>query len=227
MSPTFAFLRENAFAMILFRFSVRLSALRQAGPLCCFFFLLVLAACSNIETVDNTDENGQREHYQRRKKDFAKEGFYQRFRADGSKAEEANYLNDSLQGERKYFYPNGKVESIEHYQMGVIHGKFEAFYEDGTHKVEQTFVNGALEGESLAYYPNGQLKERVMLKNNDENGPFTEYYENGKLKAEGSYLPSEDGPLEEGELKEYDENGELIRIADCKQGVCLTRWKKQ
>jgi len=32
--------------------------------------------------------------------------------------------------------------------------------------------------------------------------------------------------LEEGTLKEYDEKGQLVRIANCKSGTCLTQWKK-
>jgi antitoxin component YwqK of YwqJK toxin-antitoxin module len=124
------------------------------------------------------------------------------------------------------------VESIEHYQKGEYHGKYQKFYESGQLKIEQEFVDGAMQGFSLRYYPNGVLEEKVTIRDSEENGPFWEYYENGNLKTEGSYAPSEDASfsdnvsLEQGELKEYDENGQLIRIADCNKGVCLTRWKK-
>ncbi len=134
---------------------------------------------SPIEKVEHKNDQGQLERFERRKKDFAKEGLYQRFSEKGELLEEAQYSNDSLDGERKYFYANGKV------------------------------------------------KEKVMLHNNDENGPFTEYYENGAIKAEGNYIPGEDVPLEQGELREYDETGQLIRIADCQSGICHTKWKKE
>ncbi len=190
--------------------------------------LLVQTFCkdSHLETVENRDSDGRLERYQRRKTDFAKEGLYQRFSPEGTLLEEAHYLNDSLNGERKYFFPNGTVESIEHYQKGEYHGKYQKFYESGQLKIEQEFVDGAMQGFSLRYYPNGVLEEKVTIRDSEENGPFWEYYENGNLKAEGSYVPSEDASLEQGELKEYDENGQLIRIADCNKGVCLTRWKK-
>jgi len=180
-----------------------------------------------IETTEAKNDRGQLERWQRRKDNFAKDGLYQRFSPAGALIEEAHYLADSLEGERKYFFPNGKVESIERYQNNQIHGKFQAFYEDGQLKIEQDFVQGALTGLSIRYHPNGKIQEKVILKDNVENGPFSEYHENGNLKTEGTYAPNEEGDgLEEGEIKEYDETGQLIRIADCKNGVCLTRWKK-
>ncbi|MCY7329984.1 MAG: toxin-antitoxin system YwqK family antitoxin [Saprospiraceae bacterium] len=192
------------------------------------FFLALFFACtgSNIETVETKDEQGRLERYERRKKDFAKAGLYQKFHPDGKVYKEARYTNDTLDGECKYFRPNGSLESVEHYTHGVLDGKYASYYENKQVQVEQTYVNGALQGLSTAYYPNGKVKEKVMLRDNDENGPFTEYYENGQLKAEGQYTPGEDGPLEQGELKEYDEQGQLVRVANCVSGVCTTKEKK-
>ena len=191
-----------------------------------FIFLALFFACtgSAVETIETKDEQGRIERYQRRKKDFAKEGLYQKFHPDGKVVlKEAHYINDTLDGECKYFRPTGGLESIEHYVHGVLDGKYETYYENKQLQIEQTYVNGALQGLSTAYYPNGKVKEKVMLRDNDENGPFTEYYENGQLKAEGQYTPGEDGPLEQGELKEYNEQGELVRVANCIDGVCLTK----
>ncbi len=181
-----------------------------------------------IETTEAKNDRGQLERWQRRKDNFTKEGLYQRFSPENVLIEEAHYLADSLEGERKYFFPNGKVESIEHYKNNKMHGKYQAFYEEGQLKIEQDFVQGALEGWSIRYFPSGKIQEKVQLKDNVENGPFTEFHENGNLKTEGNYTPNKDGDegVEEGELKEYDESGQLTRIADCKDGMCLTRWKK-
>jgi len=191
--------------------------------------LIGAARCTGpqIETVETKDEQGRIERFERRKKDFAKEGLYQKLQADGKLLQEAHYVNDSLDGEFKYFYASGQPESVERYTRGVLNGKYESYYENGQLHVEQTYVNGALQGLSTAYYPNGNLKEKVTLKDNDENGPFKEYYENGVLKTEGQYAPGEEMPLEQGELKEYDEQGQLVRIANCTNGVCLTKWKKE
>jgi antitoxin component YwqK of YwqJK toxin-antitoxin module len=180
-----------------------------------------------IETVESHDDEGRLERYQRNKKDFAKEGVYQKLSADGKLLEEAHYHQNLLEGERKYYYPGGSVESIETYKAGQYQGKYRKFYENGTPRIEQEYVDGALQGLSIKYYPNGAVEERVTMKDNEENGPFQEYYDNGNLKTEGSYAPFEsESALEQGELKEYDENGQVVRIADCVNGRCTTRWKK-
>jgi antitoxin component YwqK of YwqJK toxin-antitoxin module len=194
-------------------------------------FMILIAtpyACDSngIETVEQRNEQGQTERFQRRTKSKAKHGLYQKLASDGKLLEETRYINDTIDGEHKTYFTNGKPECIEHYSHGSYDGKYQRYFESGNLQVEQTFVKGAMQGSSVSYYPNGTVKEKVVLKDSEENGPFTEYYENGTLKAEGSYLPGDDGPLEEGELKEYDETGQLIRIAECKKGVCLTKWKK-
>ncbi|HLP93504.1 MAG TPA: toxin-antitoxin system YwqK family antitoxin [Saprospiraceae bacterium] len=191
--------------------------------------LLLLSFCAQdpLETVEQKNDRGQLERFQRRKDNQKREGLFQRYSAEGVLLEEAHYLADSLDGERKYFSASGQLESIERYQNNKIHGKFQAFYPDGKVKIEQDFVAGALTGFSIRYYPNGQIQEKVQLKNNVEDGPFVEYHENGQLKTEGTYAPNEEGDgLENGELKEYDESGQLIRVADCQNGMCLTKWKK-
>lgn len=191
--------------------------------------LLFLAACAGeppVETIENRDSLGNMERFERRKKDFAKHGRYQRFSPEGKLLEEAIYQNDSLHGERRLFYTNGQVDIVEHYDNGTFSGKYQKFSDKGVLMVEQTFVKGQIEGLSLAYHTNGTVAEKVMFKNGEENGPFTEYYDTGVLKTEGNYVPTEDGPLEDGELKEYDTTGALVRIADCKLGMCQTRWKK-
>jgi antitoxin component YwqK of YwqJK toxin-antitoxin module len=202
-------------ARFLFRLAVGLLVLSQ-----------IFCKENSLETVESRDAEGRLERFQRRKTDFAKEGLYQKFAPDGKLLEEASYRNDTLDGERKYFYPNGALESIERYRRGQYHGKYQKFYENGQLQIEQEFVDGAMQGLSLGYYQNGVLAEKVTIRDNDENGPFWEYWENGNLQTEGTYASNEVESWEQGELKEYDENGQLIRIADCKNGVCMTRWKK-
>ncbi|HAD13229.1 MAG TPA: hypothetical protein DCF33_12430 [Saprospirales bacterium] len=203
---------------------MKITHLLLAGAMIMF---LVFCTQDPLETWEQKNDRGQLERFQRRKDNQKREGLYQRYSAEGILLEEARFLADSLHGERKYFSATGQLESIEHYQHNKIHGKFQSFYPDGKIKIEQDFVEGALTGFSIRYYPNGQMEEKVQLKNNVEDGPFTEYHENGQLKTEGTYAPNEEGDgLENGELKEYDESGQLIRLAECQNGMCLTKWKK-
>lgn len=190
-------------------------------------FLALCFACTGnpLETIETKDDQGRVERYQRRTKDFAKAGLYQKFHPNGKVYQEAHYTNDTLDGECRYFRADGSLETVERYAHGLLQGKYEGYYENNQLRIEQMYVNGALEGWSMAYYPNGKMKEKVMLRNNEEDGPFTEYHENGQPKAEGRYTPGADGPLEQGELKEYNEQGVLVRVANCVDGVCLTKEK--
>jgi len=187
--------------------------------------LVILFSCGgDIEIVEQKNEEGKIvERFQRRKSDFAKQGFYEKFSPEGVKIEEATFENDTLDGKRIIFYENGNAQYIENYNHGQFEGAYLAYFENGKLKLEGNYENGAMKGEWKAYYDNSQLKEIVNFENNEENGPFVEYHENGKLKAEGSYL---EGDKEHGELKLYDENGELMRRMMCDRGICSTVWQR-
>jgi antitoxin component YwqK of YwqJK toxin-antitoxin module len=190
--------------------------------------LIGLTSCqSDTEIIETTNEFGRKIRYERKKSDFAKHGKYESFGENGVLTEETYYENDTLHGTRKYFYSNGKVESEEQFAHGLHHGPYRKYFESGRLEIQQEFINDAMEGMSIRYYPNGQKMEEVMIVHNDENGPFKEYYDNGVLKTEGNYIFIDDTAAEQGELKEYDSTGVLVRIADCEQGVCRTQWRKE
>lgn len=190
--------------------------------------LLTLSACQpKIETITTTDEFNNKICFQQRASDKQKEGKYQRYYSNGVLAEEAEYKNDSLHGYRRYYYESGKLQSEEGFEHGLNHGTYKKYSEAGNLEIVQTFINGAMEGNSIRYYPNGQVMEEVMIVHNEENGPFKEYYENGHLKAEGSYIFVDDAAAEQGELREYDTTGVLVRIANCESGICRTKYKRE
>ena len=184
--------------------------------------ILVLAACSSVEKVEKTDEYQYKEVYHVSKKTGEKEGIYQKYAPDGSLYELAHFSEDQLHGERHLMYGTGKVEIMETYEQGKYHGPARTYYEDGQLKTEGQYVNNVAEGIWKGYYPNGTLREEVHYANNQEEGPFKEWHENGNIKAEGSY---KDGDNEHGELKLYDDNGQLLRKMDCVLGACTTVWK--
>ncbi len=185
---------------------------------------LLLAACaSDVETVEVYNEYGERERFERRKRDYARHGLYQRFDRQGRLREEAHYRNDTLHGVRTLYYSNGQPEQVEHYEAGLHHGPVTLYFENGQKHLEQTFVRGVLEGISTRWYPNGTLREKVMLHNNEENGPFTEWYENGRIKAQGTYL---EGDNEHDTLRLYDTLGQLERLMWCQKGRCRTIWQR-
>ena len=191
--------------------------------------ILFALACGDqdngLETVENKTETGQLiEKYTRRKSDFAKQGKYEKYGDNGKLYIEANYTNDTLDGERKIYREDGTLEAVENYINGSYEGKYQSFYPNGQVKFEGEYTNNAMEGVWKGYYESGQLKEEVMMENNNENGYFKEYDEQGKLTTEGNYL---NGPFEKGELKVYDENGEVITRKICHRGICRDIWTKE
>ncbi len=187
--------------------------------------LALLSHCSSkLERVETTNEYGYTERYRRDRETYAREGTYQRYNTQGELVEQAEYRNDSLIGERILFYENGDTQIVETYRNGAFEGPYRLYYEGGPVQQEGRYVNNVMEGEWKGYYPSGQLKEVVTFRNNTENGPFREWHENGQLKAEGTYR---DGDNEHGELKLYDEQGELERVMNCDMGMCETTWAKE
>jgi len=199
--------------------------------LCFLFSLVLIFSCnSKLETIETKDEYGYAIKYSRKKTDFAKQGLYTKYYPSGGLYEEANYVNDTLHGERKLYYENGNLEIVENYDHGLFTSTFNRYFENGDLQLEGFYENNKATGVWTRYYANGKIKDSVTLVDNDENGPFTEYYENGNLKAEGTFKgvdPDTGYPLEHGLLKMYDESGELEKKMECNLGRCTTIWKKE
>lgn len=198
-----------------------------------YFALLAIAIAAaapsckpkvELEEVEAEDGYGYLEKYQRRKDDFAREGWYQKLSPEGNKVEEAQYQRDTLHGLRILYGENGDTLVVETYRMGWFDGPFRAFRTGGELEIEGQYEANVMHGLWKRYYPGGQLMEVVTFADNEENGPFVEYWQNGNIKAEGTYL---NGDHEHGLLKMYDENGELARTMNCERGVCRTVWKAE
>ncbi|MCB0703752.1 MAG: toxin-antitoxin system YwqK family antitoxin [Saprospiraceae bacterium] len=188
----------------------------------CFFGLLFFACNEPLDEVEVKDDSGQViERFTVLKGTFTRDGRYQAFYPSGELMEEAYYANDTLNGLRRMFYENGTVQIEEHYEMGKFIGSFKAYHANGKLELAGEYINNAMEGEWRGYYDNGQLREVVLFSGNQENGPFVEYYDNGNVKAEGTYL---NGDTEQGLLQEYNEEGVLVRKAECDNGACKTIW---
>ncbi len=193
-----------------------------------FLAISFIFSCSgNLESIETKDEHGYTIKYTRNKDDFSKQGLYTSSYPSGKKYETANYIRDTLHGERLVYYENGNVEILETYEMGKFTSPYKRFFENGQVQQEGNYDNNIAVGEWKKYYENGQLEEIVTLADNEENGPFKEYYENGNLKAEGNYMGFDEvssRPREHGLLKMYNEEGTLIKKMDCNLGICRTTW---
>ncbi|MEM1216175.1 MAG: toxin-antitoxin system YwqK family antitoxin [Bacteroidota bacterium] len=202
------------FAMRLLNFALVLILLG-----CC------LMACKDTtEAVTETDEYGNTVTYNRDKETYGREGLYRVTSPDGTRMEEAQYVANTLSGLRILYHENGDTNIVETYVGDAFDGPYRVYGENGQLRQVGQYAKNEMTGEWRTFYANGQLKEAVQFANNQENGPFIEYHENGNLAAEGQYL---DGDHEHGELKVYDENGELQRRMECERGRCTTVWRAE
>lgn len=175
--------------------------------------LLVLSSCRKEKYIGTlVDYPGE------------KEGLIQAYTENGMLYEEGQFKQGVLDGYRKIYYPDGKLQIVETYKNGKFEGPFVKYHKNGKKKVEGKYVNSTMEGIWKTYYDTEALKDEVMMHDNLENGPFKEFYENGKLKAIGAY---KNGEFEHGPLQLFDESGTLIKKMDCENGICRTTWKKQ
>jgi len=85
-------------------------------------FCLFLYSCGP-DDVTTTFEDGTTKEVYSVNKEGKKEGVYKLFRENGSLQEESNFKNDQLSGERKIYFPDGKVvEVLENYVEGKMEG---------------------------------------------------------------------------------------------------------
>jgi len=205
----------------------------------------MLIACSNSTKETNNDDEQEevvelevvvkygpdstfKQEYQINKTNNQKHGWYKEYDKEGHLLVERTYVENRAEGIEKSYYITGELESEMQQKKGMYDGNFKYYYEDGTLKQEGTFVQDKMEGLIKTYYSDGTLKEEVTLVANLTQGPFKEYNENGTLKTEGGYTSKNDREaLEEGELKKYDENGELIEKMICREGQCCRIWTKE
>lgn len=190
-----------------------------------FLLSVAMTSCSNIETVENKNENGDLlERYERTKDNFEKQGLYTSFHPNGKIYEERHYIGNELHGQSKVYTEEGQLDYIENHVDGQYVGVYQKFHKNGQLSNEGNYVANEMTGIWKRWYEDGTLREEVNFSANNENGPFKEFHSNGQLKIQGMYS---NGDNEQGELMVYDENGELIEKKICEFGICGTTWRKE
>jgi antitoxin component YwqK of YwqJK toxin-antitoxin module len=187
-------------------------------------FLLVIMVFSSCKDkiIITSHETGEKFEEYQYTGDSLKHGFYKRYSQGGILLEEANYVEGKLEGERILYNAKGAKEISEIYLNNALNGPIKEFHENGKIRMTGVYKDNVLSGTVNVYYPSGSIREEVQFENNAEEGPFKEYHENGNIKWEGTYR---NGDNEFGLLKEYNEQGELIRKMMCdERAICTTTW---
>lgn len=186
-------------------------------------FLLFLAASCKIQVVSTKSTTGILEtKYQQLRKTEVRHGYYRLYHENGRLAMEMYYKNGKLHGEEMSYHQNGQLHYISSSEMGSYEGPFKYWYATGVLHQEGEYINNNIEGDLKTYYPNGVLKEIVSFSKSVENGAYIMYHQNGKIKEEGHFL---NGPIPEGTIKHYNDEGGFIRKQNCEKGTCETIWE--
>ncbi|MBL8001506.1 MAG: hypothetical protein JNL05_06050 [Flavobacteriales bacterium] len=175
------------------------------------------------------------------------QGPFEQFFDNGQVKHRATYQQGEPEGVVTYFFPSGKKEIEGRMVNGDRDGTWYYFNEDGTVQIQVLYKQGAYvkdrkeNGTFKEYYDDEKLKSEVTYKAGKKEGRFTEWNNDGqwvtrpvKLGPEGMEKGDMEQVLEgqtkrregtyrndllEGEVKEYDEHGKLLRTVTYVAGV--------
>lgn len=148
----------------------------------------------------------------------------------------------------KVFYPNGNLKESVDYKKGKLEGKGFFYYENGNIEHEVLYEDDKITGEYKTYFPSGEL-HRVSIYQNGKIASIQKTLDrNGNELESGSiedgsgtilnyfYYDKSDDPLillnsktyvdgeVSGELKYFDENGEVIASGKKEDGEYIAPW---
>lgn len=168
--------------------------------------------------------------------------------ANGKLKSEATYENGEAEGRMTFYHPNGNKEIEGQLVNGSRDGTWHYYNPDGSLQLVALYAKGELvkerkeNGTFTEYYDDEQPKSEVRYKKGKREGAFTEWHHNGAWmmkpmkadpelgtpggdlervlegqtkKREGTYV----NDLLEGDVKDYDEKGKLVKTTRFKAGV--------
>lgn len=94
-------------------------------------------------------------------------GKYREFFEDGTPCRESQYVDGSLDGERKTWYRNGKLRMTENFKANDNEGVTTLYYENGVKKAEISYKSDALHGPVKYYDAGGKLSTHYIFYNRD------------------------------------------------------------
>lgn len=178
------------------------------------------------------------------------EGKAEQFFPDGKAKYTAQFVKGEPEGVMTWYFPNGRKEIEGNTVNGDRDGSWFYYNEDGTVQIQVLYSKGEYvkdkkeNGTFNEYYDDEQVKSSVVYKKGLKEGTFTEYYDNGhwvdrpvKLGPEGAEKADVERALEgqtkkregtykndvlEGEVKEYDESGKLLKTTMYVNGQATT-----
>lgn len=188
-----------------------------------------------VVTYYSGGQMAEKEHFS----DGLREGESLSWFPNGIPKSTANYVGGEAQGKMTFYFPSGKKEIEGQVINGDRDGTWYYLNEDGTVQLQVLYAKGAVVKEKMEngtfteYFDDDRIKSEITYKKGKREGRFAEYHPNGKWvtrdipadpikgtpadiervlqgqtkKIEGTYKDD----LLDGEVKEYDENGKLVK----------------
>jgi antitoxin component YwqK of YwqJK toxin-antitoxin module len=154
--------------------------------------------------------------------DFELDSLWKFYDQDGKLLVDIHYKSGKKNGIKTTYLDKETVK--EHFTDDVKEGYTRYYYPDGKIKQEIPFIRGFEQGFGKEYnsdgvivtlteYKRGFIVDRIRINRKDGNGMkqgrWYTFYEHGNLKSEVVYKDNK----KNGYLKEYAENGDLLKIA--------------
>ncbi len=127
-------------------------------------------------------------------------------------------MNPQLKNYRLYLEEINK--SFDHANVSLDGDKSDKFFDLYLSNIKREFSSSqniyleANEESVRTFFKNLALKEESLIGKKLRQGPFLTYHDNGRIYKSGNYVNG----LKEGEWKEYDKYGKLLKILTYKKG---------
>lgn len=148
------------------------------------------------------------ENYNRGLLNGTKKSFY----ADSKLEKEVNYSNGNLDGSFKVFSLEGNIVDDIHFKMGQKDGNFKYYYNDGSLMKTENWSTGIKNGEFKILYIQGHIQSFENYKKGLKEGVFEEYYTDKVLRRRAIY--KKDVLLEEHIYNELGEETYSFGVLD-------------
>jgi antitoxin component YwqK of YwqJK toxin-antitoxin module len=116
---------------------------------------------------------------------------------------------------------DGTLRIREPYVDGSLNGTVRRYYPGGTVSEEVTWSENKKSGPWKQYYEDGTLRLESGYEANLLQGPYRVYYPDSTVKIDGAYLASKS----EGQWTYYDDSGEILYQIEYRNGMAVDQEK--
>ncbi|WP_170061873.1 hypothetical protein [Hymenobacter chitinivorans] len=128
----------------------------------------------------------------------------QLLRTTGKPRSTGAYLNGQPDGEWRWFFGTGALETVRHYSNGgKLNGLVEHYYTNGQVRSRQNYTNDEADGYFESFYEDGQLSQTGFSQHDQRQGLWRDYYVDGRVSEEYYFRNGE----MEGPSRSFTPNG--------------------